>query len=257
MPAKKKEKKGFVIEQLKLETIVLQIVGIRPLIVHAWDPKTQAEMLAKQMKIPVKGAKQKERNPQAEYEAALYRIPEHMGGGYGVPAAAFKQSFVDACRHVDLKMTEATGAFHVRGIEVPLPEVKLVDPEGNEIKVGEKTMEMIPIFGSKPEMRMDMVRLEGGSADLRFRPYFMYWWCLVPVQVAVGSMTPQQVTDLANRAGFHCGVCEWRPFSKKSKNGTYGMYKIASNKDEHKLFKGKNPPVFESDYLPPKEADLQ
>lgn len=244
MPARKKKEEKIKIEPLEFEIAVLQILGTRPLIVHAWDPKTQAEMLAKQMKLPVAGAKQKVRNPDAEYEAALYRIPEDMGGGYGVPAAAFKQSFVDACRHVDIAMTVATGAFHVRGIEVDMPPVVLNDKEGNKIETGEKSMEMIPIFGSEPRRRMDMVRLEGGSADMRFRPQFDEWYCLVPVQIAKGTLTVQQVTDLANRAGFHCGICEWRPFSKKSKNGSYGMFKVATEKKEQKLFKDLKPPTF-------------
>jgi hypothetical protein len=244
MPKAKKKDAGIKIEPLEFDFAVLQILGIRPLIVHAWDPKVQAEMLAKQMKLPVKGAKQRERNPQAEFEAAMYRIPEELGGGYGVPAAAFKQSFVDACRHVDIAMTVATGAFHVRGIEVEQPPVMLKDSAGNPIEVGEKSMEIIPIYGTEPTMRMDMVRLEGGSADMRFRPQFKEWRCLVPVQIAKGTLTVQQVTDLANRAGFHCGICEWRPFSKKSKNGSYGMYKVAETKKEQKLFDGLEPPSF-------------
>jgi hypothetical protein len=245
MPAKKKGKEvGLQIDPLEFEFVTLQVLGIRPLIVHAWDPKVQAQMLAKQMKLPVVGPKQRERNPQEEFDAALYRIPEEMGGGYGVPAAAFKQSFVDACRHTGIAMTVAVGAFHVRGIEVDLPPVELLDKNGDAIEVGQKSMEMIPVYGSEPKMRMDMVRLEGGSADMRFRPCFDDWRCVVPVQVAKGTLTPQQVIDLANRAGFHCGICEWRPFSKKSKNGSYGMFKIAVTKEEKKLFKGLEPPPF-------------
>lgn len=242
--AAEKEAPKIAIEPLKFDVAVLQIVGIRPLIVHAWDPKTQAEMLAKQMKLATKGAKQRTRNPKDEYEAALYRIPEELGGGYGVPAAAFKQCFVDACRHTDIAMTYAVGAFHVRGVEVELPPIDLRDEEGNSIELGEKTMEMIPIFGDKPKMRMDMVRLESGTADMRFRPYFKNWYCLVPVQIAKGTLTVQQVSDLANRAGFHCGICEWRPFSKKSKNGSYGMFRVAQSDAEQALFVDKNPPMF-------------
>jgi len=247
MPRPKKADKNeseIKIKPLEFDVAALQIVGIRPLIVHAWDPKTQAEMLAKQMKLPVKGAKQRTRDPQSEYEAALYRIPDELGGGYGVPAAAFKQCFVDACRHTDIAMTYAVGAFHVRGVEVELPPVVLEDEKGNELEMGVKTMEMIPIFGDKPAMRMDMVRLESGTADMRFRPYFNNWYCLVPVQIARGTLTIQQVTDLANRAGFHCGICEWRPFSKKSKNGTYGMFRVARSEEEQALFDGKEPPSF-------------
>lgn len=244
MPAAKKKDQGIKIEKLELETIQLQIVGIRPLIVNAWDPKVQTEMISKQMKLPVKGAKQRERDPVAEFEASRYRIPEIDGGGDAVPAAAFKQCFVDACRHTGLTMTNTVGAFHVRGIEVEMPPVVIVNKDGEEIELGEKSMELIPIYGygDKPTMRMDMVRLDGGgSADMRFRPQYKKWFCYVPVQIAKGSMTSQQVADLANRAGFHCGICEWRPMSKKSKNGSYGMFRVAMSKEEQALFKGIKP----------------
>jgi hypothetical protein len=245
MPAAKKKKdQGIKIEKLELEMINLQIVGIRPLIVHAWDPKTQIEMISKQMKLPVQGSKLTERDPYAEVEAALYRIPEIDGGGYGVPAAAFKQSFVDACRYTSLTMVSAQGAFHVRGIEVEIPPIVITTKGGEKIDLGEKSMELVPIYGSEPTRRMDMVRLDGGGkADVRFRPQFKKWFCYVPVQIAKGAMTAQQVADLANRAGFHCGICEWRPMSKKSKNGSYGMYRVAMSKEEQKLFKGIKPPV--------------
>ena len=244
MPAKKKKDEKLSIKKLELESVVLKIVGTRPLIVNAWDPKVQAEMISKQMKLPVKGAKQRERDPVAEFEASRYRIPEALGGGDGVPASAFKQAFVDACRHVDITMVLATGAFHVRGLEVEQPPVTIVDKSGDEIELGEKSMELIPIYGSEPTMRMDMVRLDGGgSADMRFRPQYKHWFCYVPILISKGSLTVQQVADLANRAGFHCGICEWRPMSKKSKNGSYGMFKIAVTKEEIALFDGIDPPV--------------
>jgi hypothetical protein len=246
-PKKKKGNGNEVkIPPLHLDLAILQIVGIRPLITHAWDPKVQKQMLGKQMGIPM--PKKDKRNPKAEYEAALYELPDdiakELGAKYGVPAAAFKQSAVDAARHTDLAMTQVVGSFHVRGLEVDLPPIE-IEMEGVTVPVGDKSMELIPIYGSDPTMRCDMVRLEGGgSADLRFRPQFKNWHCLVPVQIARGSLTVAQVTDLFNRAGFHCGICEWRPFSKKSKNGSYGMFKVAVTDDDKKLFKKLAPPPF-------------
>lgn len=247
--AKAKKDDGISVEPISFEVVSLRIVGVRPLIVNAWDPKVQSEMISKQMKLPIKSAKQRERNPIAEFEASRYRIPEDYPGPWagldGIPAAAFKQAFVDACRHTGLTMVGTQGAFHVRGLEVEQPPITIVDKNGKEMQLGEKSMELIPIYGDEPTMRMDMVRLEGGgSADMRFRPQYKNWWCLVPVQIAKGSLTVQQVLDLANRAGFHCGICEWRPMSKKSKNGSYGMFKIASTEEEQKRFEDLEAPSF-------------
>jgi hypothetical protein len=247
MPAKKKKgadsAPAMSIPKIEKKIVTLQIVGTRPLIVHAWDQKTQMGMLAKHMNIslPKKGA----RDPHAEFEASRYRIPDDLGGGDGIPAAGFKQSAVDACRHVDgLKMTHVKGAFQVRGVECEMPPLIMKTEDGKEIPIGRPSMELIPIYGSEPEMHVSTVRLDGGgSADLRFRAMYREWYCYVPVQIAKHSMSVQQVANLFNMAGFHCGVCEWRPHSKKSNNGSYGMFKIADTKEEAKLFKGIEPPV--------------
>jgi hypothetical protein len=70
----------------------------------------------------------------------------------------------------------------------------------------------------------------------RYRVMLRNWHCTVPVEFNPGIITKQRVIDMANYAGFHCGICEWRPFSKKAKNGSYGMFRVASTSEELALF---------------------
>src|SRR3546814_3661620 len=72
------------------------------------------------------------------YEACFYRTPT---GDYGFPTIGLKAAMVGACRFVDMKMTEARGAFHIDG-------------------------EMLTVQG-EPRPRADMVRSEEHTSELQ------------------------------------------------------------------------------------------
>ncbi len=177
----------------KLDTRVFEVklTGDSPLICHAWSDKAKRMMLEKQQKKAGKAKAAKD--PEDDYRNSLYNHPD---GGYGFPAVAFKNAAVSACRFVDMKMTEARGAFHVLG-------------------------EMVAIEG-EPNMREDMVRLNGKTADIRYRGEFKKWGCVLTVSYNGAFWSPEQIINLFNSAGFGVGVGEWRP----EKNGSYGMFHV-------------------------------
>ena len=78
-------------------------------------------------------------------------------------------------------------------------------------------------------MREDIVRLPNGSADLRFRGEMFPWSADLSIRYNAGIITPEQVINLVNLAGFHVGVGEWRPGSPK-KTGSFGMFHAAGGK---------------------------
>jgi hypothetical protein len=167
-------------------------------------------MLDKQMK-KAKTAKEA-KNPAADYLDSLYWLsprpageasPDHVvDGRFGFPSIAFKAAAVGACRFTDgLKMTFARGAFHVDG-------------------------ELIEIEGS-PEMREDMVSLSNGVADIRYRGEFKKWSVTLPVSYNASAISPEQIMNMFNLAGFGVGVGEWRP----EKNGGYGRFHVASESE--------------------------
>lgn len=178
---------------LKIETIQLMLVGDSPLIVHAWSEKAKRQMLDKQMKR-AKQAKEA-KDPEADYQACFYKTDT---GAYGFPAIGVKAAMVSACRFVDMKMTEARGAFHI-------------------------DCEMLTVIG-EPRPREDMVRVGMGTADIRYRPEFPDWRMPVTVKYNSSAISAEQLANLLNTAGFAIGIGEWRP----ERNGSYGRFHIAS-----------------------------
>lgn len=182
----------IVLPKLNIQRMRIRLVGDSPLICHAWSKKAKGQLLDKQMKRakPAKEAK----DPDEDFRESLYPFP---GGGYGFPSVAFKAAAVDACSHVEgVTKVEARGAFHIDG--------ELVKLEG------------------KPEKREDMVRIGMGVADIRFRGMFPKWTCDLIVRFNVNTLSPEQIINLFNTAGFAIGVGEWRP----QKDGSFGMFHV-------------------------------
>jgi hypothetical protein len=180
------------IPAIRRETINIILIGDSALISHKWSEKAKREMRDKQMGRAKTAKAPKE--PQKDYEESLYEHPE---GGYGFPCVAFKAAAVGACRFTDgLKMTAARGAFHVNG-------------------------ELARIEG-EPNMREDMVRVGMGTADIRYRGEFKEWRTTLSVTYNADAITPSQIVNLFNLAGFGVGVGEWRP----EKDGSYGRFHV-------------------------------
>lgn len=184
-----------------LPVIEVVVVGDSRLVTHRFSEKAKKMILDKQMGKAASNAPRAPKNPDEEYEGAMYRTDD---GQPGVPAVAFKAAMVAACRLTgkSLPMTVARIAFHVLG-------------------------DILPIYGCEPKKRMDVVRLETGVVDLRFRPEFAAWWCRLKIKYVAGMLTAEQIVNLLNYAGLG-GVCEWRPNSTKSFTGTWGMFHVAS-----------------------------
>lgn len=185
---------AITVPDIKIKPITLRLIGDSPLIMHRWSEKAKKEMLDKQQKQAKQGKEAK--NPERDYEESMYRFPD---GRYAFPCVAFKASAVGACRFVDgMRMTEARGAFHVIG-------------------------ELVEIIG-QPRMREDMVRVGMGTADLRYRAEFPEWSTELYIRFNERAISPSQIINLFNVAGFGVGVGEWRP----EKDGSYGMFHVAT-----------------------------
>ena len=177
----------------RVETVHIEVVGTAPLICHRWSEKAKKQILDKQTRAASKAKQAK--NPERDFEDSLYPHPD---GGYGFPSVAFKAAAVRAGTYSDMKMTFLRGAFHVTG-------------------------ELVPITGD-PSMREDMVRLQGKTADIRYRGEFKEWSASVPVQVNASVLSVEQLANLFLIAGFAVGVGEWRP----ERNGQYGRFELGS-----------------------------
>jgi hypothetical protein len=196
-PKKAEKKLGSLIPYLDIRTMSLRLIGDSPLISHRWSEKAKKEIYDKQTK-QAKQAKEA-KDPRRDFEESLYRLP---GGSCGFPSIAFKSAAVDACSHIDgITKVAARGSFHVMG-------------------------EFVPLDG-EPEMREDMVKIGMGTADLRYRGEIKKWSCVLHIRYNANMLSPSQIINLFNTAGFAIGIGEWRP----QRDGQNGMFHVESGMD--------------------------
>lgn len=199
------------ISRIASKTMIVPIVGTSPLIVHNFSDKSKRQMLeAQQGKKKLKEV----RDPQAEYEAAFYRIHDESGADrFGFPVTAFKAATIGAARFYDksVTMTSLRQFLFMHGV------LTKADPQ-----------QLVEIFG-EPEMREDVVRLGGPSrsADLRYRPMFAEWRAELKVTFVSSSLSEGSVLSLIDAGGLGIGVGEWRP----EKRGEFGTYMVDQSRD--------------------------
>lgn len=181
--------------ELEISTIRCQIVGDSPLIVHRFSEKALKMMHDKQTGAATAGRQKKD--PAQDFRDSMYRLPD---GKHGFPALAFKCAMVEACTSLGKAITKvaARQAFHVCGDMVVLR------------------------LQQDPVMREDAVRLNGQTADLRYRAEYMPWSTEVTLTFNSRVLSQVQIVNLLNTAGFAVGVGEWRP----EKNGQFGRFHV-------------------------------
>ncbi len=175
----------------------VRLVGVTPVITHAWSQKAKTMMLEKKQ-----GKKSKDRSacvPKDEVEAASYKTAK---GKYGVPLMAIKKSIIGAA-HKDL------------GIEKTLVKKALFLIDADCSGVAE-------LDYGKREGCEDHVRVGQGSADLRYRPYYYDWSTTIVFQLDRELLQLEDLLALIDRAGFGVGICEWRP----EKGGEFGRFEV-------------------------------
>lgn len=196
-PGTTKTPAAITIPRINVQTMEITLIGDSPLISHRWSEKAKKQILDKQMKVATSAKEAKD--PIQDYKDSLYVHPD---GGYGFPCIAFKNAAVGACRFTDgIKMTAARGAFHIEG-------------------------EMAQIEG-EPSMREDMVRISMDTADIRYRGEFKHWRTRLRIRYNTSVLSPEQIINLFNLAGFGVGVGEWRP----ERDGSYGCFHVADGNE--------------------------
>lgn len=222
MGKKKKETtnvKIVEVHQLNKKSLTVPIVGDTPLYVHRLSIKLKREFEARNegKAIP----KKKIRNRMEEFCEALYWLDkkgnEIKPGNnpdkhkyWGFPASGFKKAAISACRAFKgVKMTELRGAFHVLGRYVFIdgkPQIQQeLDSEGIWVREG----------GKGPGT---------GTPNIRYRAEFPTWKATLHIIYNANMITPEQIFNIINTAGFAVGVGEDRP---DKSGGTGGMFHVA------------------------------
>jgi len=181
------------------------LIGTVPLIVHNFSEKLRKQILAKHMGEASRGRERKD--PEANFNAARHRL---ANGEDGFPAGGIKAAIVGGFgRDVGVFLKTAKGAIRVAADCPATNLVRIIAPEG------------------QPTMREDPCKNETGVVDIRHRPQYWPWAIHLRVEHVPEMLSELQVLQAIARAGFTCGLGEWRPSSPKSYSGSFGTWRLA------------------------------
>jgi hypothetical protein len=191
------------------EVAAVRIVGTAPLVQNKFSAKAREMMRQNQEAGPQakKGRKKEAKDFHAAFLAAAHRGPN---GEFGIPAPAFRNAMIDACRAVGFKMTHAKMFVFV---------------EADFLDVDEGTP-LVRLDAGEPEYTEMAVRNESGVADIRPRPMWREWAVNLRVRYNADQFSAIDVLNLLEHAGIGVGVGEGRPFSKNSAGMGWGTFRV-------------------------------
>ena len=193
------------------------LVGTAPYVSNAFSGEAETQMAEAQQqgeKAKTGRAKKPPKDFEAGYRGSLHEA--EVGGRYGIPTMAFKQSLVRACSVAGIEMTKAKMCVFV-----------LADGCGKD---GEQ---LVYFTKGKPAMFKAHVRNANGSPDIRARAKFDEGWeCRLRVRYDADLFSAENVANLINRAGISVGVGAGRPFSSMSCGMGWGTFEIKDARKE-------------------------
>lgn len=195
-----------------MREVAVEIVGRAPYMQAKFSEKSRQAMMTKQEagSTARKGAKRQARDFDADFRAAQHRSAD---GWAGIPAAAFRNACIDACRMVGFQMTRAKMSI-------------FVEPDGFDAEDGTP---LVRLVGDEPEKSTMATRNATGVVDIRVRPMWRVWSARVRVAFDADQFTPTDVVNLIARAGVHVGIGEGRPFSKSSAGLGFGVFDVVAS----------------------------
>lgn len=198
------------IQPPRFQTAEFRIIGTAPYVQNKFSAKAREQMRTKQQagSTSKKGAKKDPKDFEKAYESAIHYSDE---GWIGIPAPAFRNACISACRMAGFKMTHAKLSI-------------FIEADGLDADDGTP---LVRITKGEPEYTELAVRNESGVADLRPRPMFRQWEAVVRLRFDLDQFTIEDVSNLLNRAGMQVGVGEGRPDSRKSCGMGWGLFRIA------------------------------
>lgn len=191
---------------IKANVIEVMIEADTDLIINRWSEKSLT-----QIREGKKGPKGDDKTTPYEQYLAARHLNEK--GEDCVPGIVFKHAMVSAASFLQ----DATKVI-LRGSVFVLDDLIPLKFDGVTVN-GKK---------NQPIMREDMCRIGNygnRKPSPRYRPGYRNWSCKVRIQYDASVISAKQVVDLLNRAGFNCGIGEWRPLGKES-SGSYGRFHV-------------------------------
>ena len=210
----KKEKKAVENEKVLIEIpsikkgrLRMTIQGDTYLMVNNFSDAAKEKMVRKQL-----GKAQEldgPRDPEKEFQDSLYKMSKNR---YGIKAMALKKAGVRACSFVKgIPMTKAMGAFHV-------------------IEQEQGLVEVLPASKNDPTMDTRITKIGPYKIPhTRYRGIFRPGWKIsFEVRYNANTITPAQLYNLFNNAGFSTGIGEYRP----DRSGNLGLFSVVLGKQK-------------------------
>jgi len=186
------------------------VVGTAPLVGNKFSARARAELRAAMEagSTSKKGKKREPKNFKQAYEEAIHRSTE---GWAGIPAPAFRNAMISACKTTGYFMSRAKLAIFVL-------------PDGIDRDDGTP---LVRITKGEPRYAEHFVRNESGVCDLRPRPLWEPGWeAVVRVRFDADQFTLLDVANLLTRAGMQVGIGAGRPDSANSNGMGWGLFTI-------------------------------
>lgn len=210
------------IDAPNFQRAVFGIRGSSNLVINNFSQKAKQQIKDQQEKgSTAKRGARVAKDFKADYEAAKHVSTEEW---CGIPAPAFRDAMISACRIVGFPMTQGKlGVFVVA--------------DGFEKDTGKP---LVKITKGEPQYFEAEVRLPNGSCDLRARPRWAPGWeAQVTIEYDAGMMSLKDITNLMMRVGKQVGLCEGRNDSKKSCGQGWGAFELLGEPTKEKVKKAK------------------
>lgn len=189
-----KATKEITIPKLHVARLNVRIEGTTPLIAHRFTAEKTIHGSESGTTL-----KRPPRDPEVEMNAARYVLED---GGDGFPAIGIKRAMVSAGqRFAEAKGTELNGSFSIPSV-------------------------LVRLIANEPTMRTDRVVLSGPSrtTSVAYRPMYDPWAIEFLLQYTMEFVSPDQLINLLNLAGFTVGLGDWRV----EKKGSFGQFTVAN-----------------------------
>jgi hypothetical protein len=191
-----------------MRVVEFRLTGTAPYMQSRFSQKAQIAMEETQ-KAGSQAKSKKKRAPrdfEKDYEAAKHIS---VDGWVGIPASAFRKAAISACRLVQFQMTKAKLSI-------------FTEADGYDVVDGTP---LVRIFG-EPEMTKLPCRNDNGGMDIRARPLWRKWSCVLRIRFDNDQFSAEDVTNLVVRIGQQVGVGEGRPDSKESAGMGFGLFNV-------------------------------
>ena len=199
----------LVITAPNIKTAVFQLKSTAPYVQHKFSEKARIKMRSamEQGSQQKKGRTKKDpRDFDEDYLQAMYETDE---GWRGIPAPAFRNAMVSACRVAGFQMTKAKLSVFVEADGFDVDEAK----------------PLVKIKRGDPEKYESLVRIQQ-TTNIAVRAMWREWEADVRISYDADQFTSQDIANLMDRVGRQVGVGEGRPDSKTSAGRGWGTFEI-------------------------------